>query len=127
VGGGPVAFLHRDLFGIDLHAESFRAAVGLPSLLPVDPPLTGTGGGWLLMPEPRPLPCRVLARTSMREVIPEVYHEALPEVGTVLDGTGGFDRPGGVFRLKGASAADVHRAARAVIAGYDLKVDRKSE
>ncbi|GAA1943787.1 ATP-grasp domain-containing protein [Kitasatospora viridis] len=121
VGGGPVAFLHRDLFGIDLHAESFRAAIGLPPRVPADPPLTGTGGGWLLMPEPRPLPSRVLARNSMRGVVPEVYHEALPAVGTVLDGTGGFDRPGGVFRLKGDSAAAVHRAARAVIAGYDLK------
>ncbi|RPE45861.1 hypothetical protein EDD90_9176 [Streptomyces sp. Ag109_O5-1] len=120
-GGAGVPFVHRDLFGIDLYCEAVRAAVGLP-------PLTDeaalrrveASGGWLVFPEPRPLPARVAARGSLLGEVPEVYAEALPAVGHVFDGDGGYDHAGGRFLLRGAGQAAVRRAVHEAVARYRL-------
>ncbi|MFD8720866.1 acetyl-CoA carboxylase biotin carboxylase subunit family protein [Streptomyces sp. NPDC059629] len=120
-GGAGVPFVHRDLFGIDLYCEAVRTAVGLP-------PLTDeaalrrveASGGWLVFPEPRPLPARVAARGSLLGEVPEVYAEALPAVGHVFDGDGGYDHAGGRFLLRGAGQAAVRRAVHEAVARYRL-------
>ncbi|WP_051967506.1 ATP-grasp domain-containing protein [Kitasatospora mediocidica] len=119
-GGADVPFLHRDLFGIDLYAEAFRATVGLPAQRAAEE-LSGSGG-WVAVPEPQPYPSRVLARTSMLDAVAEVYAEVLPEIGAVLDGSGGYEHIGGRFRLRGADHATVRRAALEVMDRYRLLV-----
>ncbi len=127
-GGAEVPFVHRDLFGIDLYREAFRVTVGLPSA-PEDRPLepyTGSGG-WVSVPEPRPLPCRVADTTSMLGAVPEVYAEVLPPVGTVFDGNGGYEHIGGRFRLRGTDHESVRLAALRVMDEYRVVVTADSE
>jgi len=119
-GGAEVAFIHRDLFGIDLFSEAFRTCLGLPPLQPSGDFPGDVAGGWVSVPEPQPLPSRVLSRTPMCELIAEVYAEVLPDVGTVLDGSGGYDHIGGRFRLRGRDHHSVRRAALEVMARYEL-------
>ncbi|GAA2601656.1 ATP-grasp domain-containing protein [Actinomadura fulvescens] len=119
-GGAEVAFIHRDLFGIDLFGEAFRATLGLPPLTPREAFRPAAAGGWVSVPEPRPLPSRALSRTSMLGVVPEVYAEVIPDVGAVFDGTGGYDHIGGRFRLRGPDHATVRRGVLEVMARYEL-------
>jgi hypothetical protein len=120
-GGAEVPFVHRDLFGIDLFAEAFRATVGLPPMVSAEE-LSGVtaSGGWVSIPEPRPYPSRVVSRTSLLGTLPEIYAEVLPDVGTVFHGTGGYEHIGGRFRLRGADHDAVRRAALEVMARYRL-------
>ncbi|MEY9938240.1 acetyl-CoA carboxylase biotin carboxylase subunit family protein [Streptacidiphilus sp. MAP5-3] len=119
-GGAEVGFIHRDLFGVNLFAESFRAALGLPPFHSPEEFTSAPGGGWVSIPEPRPLPSRVVSRTPLVGVISEVYAEVLPKVGAILDGTGGYEQIGGRFRLRGAGHDEVRRAVLEVMARYRL-------
>ncbi|MEU5432208.1 hypothetical protein AB0G73_02395 [Streptomyces sp. NPDC020719] len=122
-GGAQVPFLHVDLYGIDLFAEAFRAAIGLPPLWRANGTQTPAGGGWLIYPAPREVPSTVTHRTSPRESVPEVYHEELPAIGQLMTGPGSYDDGSGIFRLRGDSAADVRRAVLAVMDGYGLRTE----
>jgi hypothetical protein len=117
-GGAEVPFLHRDLFGVDLYAEAFRVTVGLPAFGPARGVLEQTGGGWLIFPEPAPLPSRVIAATSLKDVVPEIYAERIPQPGELFDGTGVYDHVGGSFRLRGPDEAAVRRALDHIVARY---------
>ena len=120
-GGAGVPFVHRDLFGIDLYCEAFRTTIGLPPLTDAAQlRATEAAGGWVVFPEPRSLPARVTVRDSLVAVVPEVYAEALPEVGHVFDGDGGYDHAGGRFLLRGTGQAAVRRAVQEVIVRYRL-------
>jgi hypothetical protein len=117
-----VPFLHLDLYGIDLFAEAFRAAIGLPPLWR-ETCAPASGGGWLIYPTPRQLPSRVTHRTSLRAVVPEVYHEELPSVGHIMTGPGSYDDGSGIFRFRGKTAAGIRHAVRTVMDGYGLRTD----
>lgn len=120
-GGAEVPFVHRDLFGIDLYAEAFRATLGLPPATPAEELSQVTvSGGWVSVPEPRPYPSTVVSHTSLLDEIPEVYAEELPAPGTVFDGSGGYEHIGGRFRLRGADENTVRQAALAVMERYQL-------
>jgi hypothetical protein len=121
-GGGEIGFIHRDVLGIDLFGEAFRAALDLPVLTMPEEFADPSGGGFVMVPERGPLPSRVVSRTPMAGVVPEVYAEVLPEVGSVFDGKGGYYHIGGRFRLRGKGYADVHRAATEIIENYELVV-----
>ncbi|WP_051967283.1 ATP-grasp domain-containing protein [Kitasatospora mediocidica] len=121
-GGAGVPFLHRDLFGIDLFEEAFRTSIGLPPRSTEDELPTGAGG-WLVFPEPRPWPQRVVERNSLVDVVPEVYAEALPAPGHLFDGEGGYDHAGGRFLFRGTDQAAVRRALLEAIARYRLEVE----
>jgi hypothetical protein len=119
-GGSEIAGLHKDLFGVDLFGDAFRVTLGLPPMTSPDLIRSPRGGGWVAVPEPRPLPCRVLARTSLAGKIPELYAEMIPPVGTIFRGDGGYDHIGGRFRLRGRDRASVTRAAREIMRRYRI-------
>ncbi|MER5886126.1 ATP-grasp domain-containing protein [Streptomyces sp. NPDC001941] len=122
-GGAGVPFLHRDLYGIDLYCEAFRTALGLaPLSAPLVRPAGPGSGGWLVFPEPAELPAQVVSRTSLAGLVPEVYAEALPEVGHVFDGDGGYDHAGGRVLLRGADEAAVRAAIERSVDAYRLGV-----
>lgn len=121
-GGAEVPFVHKDLLGVDLYGEAFRTTLGLPPLAATVPELRGSGG-WVIFPEPRPLPSRVVSATSLRGVVPEVYAERVPALGEVFDGTGVYHHVRGSFRLRGPSEAAVRRAVGEVMARYRLRAD----
>jgi hypothetical protein len=118
-GGAEVPFLHRELFGVDLFGEAFRATVGGPPHTPASQFRIPPGGGWGLAAEPRPLPSRLLSRPSLLGSVPTLYAEVLPEPGEVFDGTGGYWHVGGRFRFAG-QPAEVRRDVRAVLEGYRM-------
>lgn len=119
-GGGEIAFIHRDKFGIDLFGEAFRVTLGLPPMNQSSEFSTPIGAGWVRVREPLPHPSRVTKRHSMLGVVPEVYAEVIPDVGEVFDGTGGFDHVGGRFRLRGPDQKTVEQAAWKVMQDYTI-------
>ncbi|MDH2425009.1 ATP-grasp domain-containing protein [Sphaerisporangium sp. TRM90804] len=116
-GGAEVPYIHRDFHGVDLMAESFRTVLGIP-LQSARPRSGDASAGWVVMPEPRHLPGRVVRRTAMTGVVPQVYAEVLPEPGEVFDGTGGYFHVPGRFRLTGPDERSVRAAARRVMDEY---------
>lgn len=121
-GGAQVAHLHRELFGIDLFAEAFRAGVGLEPLGPLSSISPDAGGGWLLIPEPSPTPCR-LTRASSLGPVPQISYEAIAPVGRIFRGTGGYDDPAAIFRFHGDCAAEVKAAICRVIDDFEFVVE----
>jgi hypothetical protein len=117
-GGAEVPFLHRELYGVDLFGEAFRATVGGPPHTPASEFRSPPGGGWGLAAEPRPLPSRLTARPSMLGKVPTLYAEVLPDPGEVFDGNGGYWHVGGRFRFAG-EPDDVRRDVRAVLDRYE--------
>lgn len=122
-GGGEIGFVHRDVLGIDLFGEAFRAALDLPPLGDAGGFADPSGGGFVMVPERGPLPSRVVARTPMRGRVPEVYGELLPAVGAVFDGRGGYYQIGGRFWLRGRDEAAIRAAVDTVIRTYELEVE----
>jgi hypothetical protein len=122
-GGGEIGFVHRDVLGIDLFGEAFRAALDLPPLGDPAGFADPSGGGFVMVPERGPLPSRVVSRSPMTGRVPEVYGELLPEVGAVFDGRGGYYRIGGRFWLRGRDEAAIRAAIDTVIGTYELDVE----
>ena len=121
MGGAQIPHMWRDLFGIDLQDVWLRLQLDEPVLSPLR--TSGTIGGFLLVPEPDAVPCRVVATTSLSDRVPELYAELLPAPGTVLDGDGGYDDIAGVFRFRGASTGQVEAAIRRVMREYAFEVE----
>lgn len=118
-GGAELPHLWREVYGLDLLEVAARLSLGeSPSLDGLAP--EGEVGGYLLMPEPPVRPCRVLSTTSLIDAVPAMYAEILPEPGEILNGTGGAKETGGRYRFRADSGADIERAIRQVLAGYDL-------
>jgi biotin carboxylase len=123
VGGAQIPFIWREVYGVDLVATWVRMLLGETPDLP-DVSVSGEAGGYLMMPEPRVRPCRVLAVAAQLDVIPEMYAEILPAPGAILDGTGGSRETAGNFRYRAASSAAIETAIQATIAGYHLDWER---
>ncbi len=119
-GGADIPTVHRDLFGIDLFQEAFLVTLGLPAATDTAALPVPRGAGWVSVPEPRPLPSRVVSRSSLMGVVPEVYGEILPDPGHVFTGDGGYDHIGGRFLLRADTTEQVEKAVAEVIARYEL-------
>ena len=120
VGGAEIPFIWRDVYGFDLIGEWLRVQLGEPPRVPETPP-GGEVAGFLIVPEPEAVPCRVIAAPSLARRVPFLYEEVLPAPGDVLDGTGGYERIGGRFRFRGGSSIQVERAVRTAMAEYRLE------
>jgi biotin carboxylase len=116
-GGAEVPALHREIFGVNLIAECFRAALGLPLRSPRIGSSTAASG-WLVFPEPTTVPSRVLSSTRMRDMVPHIHAEHRPKVGEVFDGCGGYCRVPGRFRFSGPDERAVRSSIRQVMARY---------
>jgi hypothetical protein len=118
VSGGPVAYLYRELYGVELLDEWLRLQLGCPAA--PAPPLT-PAGGYLMMPEPRQVPCRVVQVSSLRERVPGLFWETLPSPGAILDGKGGYTHISGSFLFQGPSAAVVEYSIRQAINLFSIQ------
>jgi hypothetical protein len=110
VGGGEIPFLTKDLFGVDLVREWVKLELG-ESAAPY-----GEGeqvvGGFLMIPAPRSVPCRVIRRSSLVGRVPGLYKEILPSPGQVLDEHGGYEHISGRFLFRGRRSSEVEHAIR---------------
>lgn len=118
-GGAELPHIWRDVYGLDLLEVATRLTLGeSPDLTPPDP--AGEAGGYLLIPEPPVRPCRVLSTRSLLAEVPEMYAEVLPEVGAILNGTGGAKETGGRYRFRAGSGRRIEEAIGRVLAEYRL-------
>jgi biotin carboxylase len=118
-GGGQVRHVWREVYGIDLVGEAVRAQLGDPvSVAPVDP--AGELGGYVMIPQPRLLPCRVRGASSLVDTIASCYAEDIPAPGTILDGHGGARDTGGCFRFRAGTRAEIVAGIDAALVGYRL-------
>jgi predicted ATP-grasp superfamily ATP-dependent carboligase len=119
VGGGEINFVIQDVLGIDIFSLWLGLEMGqeLPAVIPD----RGAVGGFLLIPEPRDIPCRVDSVTSLLGRVDCLYCEILPQVGQILDGSGGYETISGRFRFKGDSEEQVVAAIKKVVHLFDMK------
>jgi Biotin carboxylase len=126
VGGGEIPFIMHDLFGVDLVGEWLRIEVQEP---PID--LSGANrievGGFLMIPEPEEVPCRVIYCTSLKATVPFLYREILPQPGEIFDGGGGYSHISGRFHFQGPREARIEASIHQAIAMFELVVEPIAE
>lgn len=125
VGGGEIPFLIKDLYGINMFQAWLDSELGqdIHYLRTVD---KNKVGGFLMIPEMRPFPSKVINRVSLIEKIKHLYWEKIPEIGTVFDGEGGYENIGGRFRYRAHSSIDVKHDIYKSIDQYHLAVEAVS-
>ena len=120
VGGAQIPFIWREVYGVDLTETWVRMLLGESPKVP-RVSVQSQAGGYLMMPEPPVRPCRVVGATSLLDRVPEIYAEALPPAGTILDGTGGAKETGGDYRFRAPTSAQIEDAIHRVIATHELE------
>jgi hypothetical protein len=121
VGGAEIAFLWREVHGVDLMGVAFDIQLGRPPRIDNDVDSAigrGQVAGWLLVPAPGNRPCRITEVTSMVGQKLGPYAEAIPSAGDVLPAADSYyEHVGGRFRFRGSTAWEVEssivRTARA--------------
>ncbi len=108
VGGSEVPHLINKVFGVNLYEHWLKRLAGDTLVVPRterDP-----SGGWLVIPKPARLPCRVIEARSLRAQLDSLWRELLPEPGQILEAGGSYDAlHSGRFIFIQASEADIER------------------
>ncbi|MGW3633609.1 ATP-grasp domain-containing protein [Streptomyces sp. NPDC005122] len=127
VGGAEIPFVWREVHGLDLMAAAVDVQVDRPPAVPVVPAVVAGGtAGWLLLPVPVPPPCRVVEVGHVQASSPEsdgLYAWAVPERGTVIPRTGGYEHVAARFRFRGDSSHDVEAAIKKITATFSIRCD----
>ncbi|MER5865550.1 ATP-grasp domain-containing protein [Kitasatospora sp. NPDC002040] len=118
-GGGQVRFVWEEVYGLDLIEASVHVQLGIGRTYPTAE-VGGEVAGYLMMPEPPVRPAVVHRVASLAAAIPELYTEALPPAGTVLDGNGGAVHTAGAFRFRADSSARVQAAIETAVKLYEI-------
>ncbi len=119
VPGADVSYVVDDVYGVNLFRLWVEAALE-GRTEPVET-VHARSGGWLTIPRPRPLPCRVVGANSLLGRVPLVYREAIPRIGDVLDETRGYaTAQGGRFLFRGEDESAVARAVATAAEQYHL-------
>jgi biotin carboxylase len=118
VGGAEIAYIWREIHGIDLVRIGFLVQLNEPipaSLLPESRPrgIPAVRAGWLLVPPSVERPCTVVSANSQARVR-GLQAELLPALGAIMPAVGGYERTGARFRFAGQTADEVSAAIREV-------------
>ncbi|GFN32282.1 ATP-grasp domain-containing protein [Paenibacillus xylaniclasticus] len=119
MGGAETPFLTQDLYGVNLCEEWIRIELG--TFTPLKVPESGVHGGLLQFPEPPGTPVEVISVTSLLGVIPEIYHERIPEPGEIMDGKGSYYHISGRYMFRGDSEAQVEQAIHRAIECFRIE------
>lgn len=122
VPGADVPNVIHDVTGVNLFRLWIDAVLGNP----IEPPGFdfATGGGWLMIPRPRPLPQRVLTATSLAGRIPYLYKELVPQPGDVLEHVGGYATvQAGRFLYRGGTQDQITEAVRRTLEAFRLTAE----
>jgi formate-dependent phosphoribosylglycinamide formyltransferase (GAR transformylase) len=120
VGGSEVPHLINKVFGVNLYEHWLKSLIGVPADLP--PRASDPSGGWLIIPKPRQLPCKVLKAPSQRDQVTSLWRELLPQQGMTLEAGGGYDAmQGGRFIFTDLDQANIERDIQHVIEHYRLE------
>lgn len=122
VGGSEVPHLINKVFGINLFQHWLKGMAG--DIVPLPAKSADPSGGWLVIPKPRELPCRVLAAGSMKPRIGSIWRELLPEPGEILEAGGSYDAlHSGRFIFTGPNEADIEADIRNTIKSFEFKAE----
>lgn len=98
-GGGEIVPLFKELYGVDLINCLFQTQVENEIIFSI---IHNTSiGGFLLIPEPKNTPCIVNQVTSMRGHVNTLKKEILPQIDSILDGSGDYYFNSGRFLFIG--------------------------
>ncbi|MDQ0418343.1 biotin carboxylase [Croceifilum oryzae] len=97
-GGGEVVPLMRLLYDVDLVRALFQSQLG--EEIEIAPRETPFVSGFLLVPEPKEVPCKVV-KVSKVEGLSTLSYQYIPEVDSILDGKGGYYFNAGKFAFIG--------------------------
>ena len=120
VGGSEVPHLLNKVFGVNLFKHWLKGMAG--DTIPVPAKSGDPSGGWLVIPKPRELPCRVEVASPMKPRFPSIWRELLPAPGDILEPGGSYDAlHSGRFIFTGASEDAIRADIQAVIASFEFK------
>lgn len=123
IGGGPIRQLLMDVHGLDIARQHVRLQLG-DDLEIASHAGARSIGGYLMIPEPTSVPFRVTGVRTPRAHLETLYHEMMPEVGTVLNGTAHDLNLCGLFLYRGNTTADVLRDVGATLAATGIEGER---
>ncbi|GAB3948852.1 ATP-grasp domain-containing protein [Streptomyces sparsus] len=135
VGGGEIAFVWREVHGLDLMAAAVDIQLDRPptvSVVPAGPDgsaaADGAAGtaGWLLLPVPVPTPCRVVEVTRPPGAAGSgegPYAQVVPEPGAVIPRIGGYEHVAARFRFRGVSSREVEAAIEKTAGGFGMRCE----
>jgi hypothetical protein len=121
VGGGAIPFLFREVYGLNLIDEWLRVQLGQRRDIPA--PAAEVMGGFLMIPEPRAVPCRVRSVRPLSGLVEGLVKENVPAPGTVLDGCGGYERISGTLLFRGDTSCGVERAIRRAASLFSIQTE----
>jgi glutathione synthase/RimK-type ligase-like ATP-grasp enzyme len=123
VGGSEVPHLIKQLFGVNLY-EYWLRSLGGEVLPPPQVPDDHPSGGWLVIPKPQQLPCRVLKASRMKARVPSIWRELVPEHGEVLAAGGSYDAlHSGRFIFTGGAEGEIEADIRRVINEFEFQAE----
>lgn len=122
VGGGEIPFLALALYELDLmnawvDIELGRDTAYLRSIA------RDRLGGFLMIPEPRDVPCRLVRASSLAGKVEHLIGESLPAVGHVFDGHGGYEHISGRFLFCGPSSRSIEAAIHSAIRQFSMETE----
>ncbi|WEH35263.1 biotin carboxylase [Streptomyces sp. AM 4-1-1] len=126
VGGGEIPFVWREVHGLDLMAAAADIQMDRPPAVPATGSAPGGTAGWLLLPMPVPAPCRVVEVTRVPDLTgPESgpYARVVPEPGTVIPRTGGYEHVAARFRFRGSSSREVEAAIEKTAGAFTVRCE----
>ncbi|GHE27347.1 hypothetical protein GCM10017673_31860 [Streptosporangium violaceochromogenes] len=116
VGGGEIAFVLRDVYGVDVIGDWIRLQLGeRPRTIGARAESTEIAG---YLQVPGPVGHRLLSRPSLAGVVEGLYGEDLPEPGHRFTGPSGHETLLGRFRYRAPTAAAVEAAIEATLAAF---------
>ncbi len=116
VGGGEIAFILRDVYGVDIIGDWIRLQLGERSRTVGTSSESREIAGYLQVPGP--VGHRLLSRPSLVGVIEGLYGEDLLEPGHCFHGPSGHEELLGRFRYRAATVTDVESAIRATMDAF---------
>lgn len=120
VGGSEVPHLVNKVFGVNLFEYWLKGLAG--EHVPLPPKSGDLSGGWLVIPKPQELPCRVEIASSMKSRIGSIWRELLPEPGEILEQGGSYDAlHSGRFIFIGKPEPEIEADIRNVIKSFEFK------
>lgn len=140
VGGGEIPFVWREVHGLDLMAAAVDIQLDRPPTLPAAPVAhtvsdvstgehdghRGGTAGWLLLPVPVEAPCRVVGVTHSPDAAGPgtgPYAQVVPEPGSVIPRTGGYEHVAARFRFRGASSHEVEAAIKKTSGAFTVRCE----
>ncbi|MEH2079516.1 MAG: ATP-grasp domain-containing protein [Nostoc sp.] len=122
VGGGGIPFLHKDIYEINLVQDWMK--MELEDFSGLHQTNESIIGGFLMMPEPRETPCKVLKCKELKGTITTLYKEVLPEAGEILDGEGGYNHISGTFFYKSNCSQEIIADINKTINYFEIKYEK---